>query len=172
MMILQVHVREPLQQLLPVVLPLLLGAVEASLLQVPPAVVPPLSVPPLLLGPPALLRRPLVPVLLRQLRLVVGLGPRTELIVKLFLNGLLRRKPPLYGVQHPPGRAPVGRVLVLAGAVLSGYAAAHAVVVDEAHRGGGETGRGRRLREGVPLGVLLVLAVSLEPGAASGMGGE
>lgn len=117
MMILQVHIGEPLQQLLPVIPPLLFGTIVPS---------------------PALL----IPILLRQLRLVIRLRSWTELIMQLFLNGLFRRKPPLYSVQDPSRRTPIWRVLVLARRpMIPGQATANSVVINKTGRGRCKTGR-------------------------------
>lgn len=179
MMIFQVHVGESLQQFLPVVLAHLLRTFVSPFLQLTPFI-PPFPISSFLLQPPPLIRPPLIihplfgasfiPVLLRQLGLVVALRPRTEIIMEFFFNGLFRRKPPLYGVEHPPRGTPVRRVLVLPGRPVIPAAADHPVVVDEAHGGRREADRRRRPGVRVPLfRVFLVLAVSLQTGSASGV---
>jgi hypothetical protein len=66
---------------------------------------------------------PVVPVLFRNLRFVKCFGSGRKVIMNFLFNRLLRRKPPLYGVEGAPRGAPVRGVLLLPGhsVVSRGY---------------------------------------------------
>lgn len=121
MMIFNIHIGEPFQQLFPIItalqfalvhLPLIVAPILVShlLRRIPPVLRPPVA---LLLGPPPLLQpaivvssplRPVVAILFRYLRLVVGLRrPGRQIIMKFLFNRLFRRKPPLYGIKGASG---------------------------------------------------------------------
>lgn len=173
-MALQVHISKPLKQLLPVVPALLLAPLRRqSILPVPPLVsrlvrVPPLAVPPLVVRSPAIVQPivpllPVVPVLLGYLRFVIRLRPGREVVMNFLFNGLLRRKPPLYGVQGPSGRAPVrGVVLLPISRVPQPFHRTFAVIVAAL-----ELWRHRVRVHVLPIAVVLVFAVALQSGSRS-----
>ncbi|KAK9879497.1 hypothetical protein WA026_006566 [Henosepilachna vigintioctopunctata] len=110
-MVLETHVTKPFQQLPPIVLSLLPGIPFSSSLLVPVLfhipttlfTVPSISVSSVSVSPFVSLYtffRSIVPVLLRNLRFVIGFIFGGKFIMDFFFNRVIRRKPPLDGVQR------------------------------------------------------------------------
>lgn len=167
-MILQVHIREPLKQLLPIIFPFLFCAFVSSLLQLAsPFYIPPFVVHPSSIFHSALIVQPLfrcsfIPVFLRKLRFVVRFCSWTEVIMQFFFNGLFRRKPPLYSVQDPSRWTSIWRIFILPLCpVIPWQTTANSVIVHKSHWGWHKTSRWRGRLVGISVRVFLVFAFSL-----------
>lgn len=166
MMVLKIHIRKSFQQLLPVILTFLPVALVfgSSFFHVSSASQSSFAVSSFFFCSAAFFKqtfivsfffRPsVISVFLRKLWLVVSFCLWTEVIMQLFLNGLLRRKPPLYGIKNSSWRTSGRGVFFFSGGPISFYVP-HPVII-ESYGGRSKPGR-RRMGLCIHIFFLIVL---------------